>query len=57
MLLVDPPRPATGEFVLEGFRLTEARKRIPLYISDQADDPQRLRTVLFNPPSQILEGR
>jgi len=42
--------------MLQRLRLAEARKWFPLKLTHKADNPESLRAVLFNPPSQILEG-
>lgn len=42
--------------MLERFRLPQAGKRFSLDLLHKANNPQRLRAVFLNPPSQILEG-
>src|SRR5271156_6573760 len=55
VFLTDPPRPAPREFMLQWLRLAQARKRFPLDLANEADDPERLGAILPNPPSQVLE--
>ena len=56
MFLGNPPGPASAEFVSKRLRLADARKRIVLHFSNQANHPKGLGAVLFDPPSEILEG-
>jgi hypothetical protein len=51
VFLVDAPRPAPREFVFEWLGFAQPRKRLPLYFTNQADNPKRLGPVLSNPPS------
>jgi hypothetical protein len=55
MLLVDPPRPAPGEFVPQRFGPADPFKWIALF-PDQANHTKRLRAVLLHPPSEIIEA-
>ena len=57
MLLVDSPGPAAAEIMPERLGLAETYKGVPLRLSNQSSDPQRLGAVLFDPPGQILECR
>ncbi len=57
VLLVDPPRPTAGKFVLEWFWLPNARKRFALHISQKTHDTDRLSPITFRPPDQIFKCR
>lgn len=56
MLLVDPTRPAAGQFVFQRFGFADTGKRFALDLSDQVDDPESLFAVLFYPPGEVFEG-
>ena len=50
--LIDAPRPAPGQFVLEWLWFAQPRKRLPLDFTNEANNPKSLGAVLPNPPSQ-----
>lgn len=51
MFLVDAPGPASGEFVLEGFRLAQTRIWLALNFANEVNDAKRLGAVLLDPPT------
>ena len=55
MFLVDASGPAPGEFVLEWLRLAQAGKWVPLNLANEANNAERLGTVLLDPPGQVLK--
>ncbi len=55
MLLVNAPRPTSSQLVPQGFRLTDASKRVALRVSHETDDANRLSPILFCPPCQVVE--
>jgi len=57
MLVIDALGPATGQFVLEWFRLAYAAKWIDLGLLDQSDQARRFLSILLDPPSQVFKGR
>ena len=57
MFLVDAPGPAPGQFVFEWLQLAQARKWVPPNLADEADNTERLGTVLLDPPGQVLKRR
>jgi hypothetical protein len=57
VLLIDASRPTTGQFVFQGLGLAHTGIRVTLNLANQSHDSKCLRPVLFDPPSEILEGR
>ena len=55
VLLINAPRPAACQFVLEWFRLAQAGKRIALGVSCETNDANRLSAILFCPPCQVIK--
>ena len=53
VLTINPPGPATFQFMLQGLRFPGATERLPLNIADQANDPKGLRPILFHPPREV----
>ncbi len=51
VLFIDATGPATGQAMLERFRLASAGKRITLNFLDQFVNAKRRITVLLHPPS------
>src|ERR1035437_4838221 len=47
VLAINPPGPATFQFMLQRLGFSGAAERLPLNIADQANDPQGLRAILF----------
>ena len=55
VLAINPPGPATFQFVLQRLGFSGAAERLPLNIPDQANDPQGLRPIMLHPPREVLE--
>jgi len=54
MFMINSPTPATGEFMLKRFRLSNTRKGIGKNRLHQVKNPQRSFMVCLNPSSQIF---
>src|SRR5438105_4858209 len=57
MFLIDAPGPTAAQFVFQRLGFAQARERVALRFSNQANDTDSLSTILFHPPGKILEGR
>ncbi len=55
MLLVNPPRPAAGQFIFQRFGLSFAAKRIALDFLNQFQNAERLLAILLDPPEQVFD--
>jgi hypothetical protein len=54
--LIDPPRPAPGQAVLQRFRLAYPSKRIPLRVLDQVIDALEGFSILRLPVDVAVPG-
>ena len=52
---INPPGPATFQFMLQRLGFSDAAERLPLNIPDQTDDPNGLRPIMLHPPREVLE--
>lgn len=57
VLVIDAPRPASSQLVLQGFRLAYAPERLALHSLDQSHDALSHLTVILYPPGQVREPR
>ena len=55
VFLVDASGPTSGQLVLERFWFTNTGEGIVLRVSDEPENANRLRTIPFGPPCQVLE--
>jgi hypothetical protein len=55
MFSIDASGPAPGEFVLEWLRLAQAGKWVPLNLTNEPDNAERLGAILLDSPGQVLK--
>jgi hypothetical protein len=56
MFLINASGPTTLQVVSQWLRLAQACKRFPLNFSNQTNDAERLCSIPFHPPCEVLKS-